>query len=149
MNDLQGFFRAVRALAKLGGKHGLETHLDALGKHATAKQKEDVMNASAMLDPIAKALLQHRVNHVERRCRQCGQNLDTSVLPNAMLGIEAPGMQVFLSERRPDAQYCGPTCRQSAYRARVVTAKTAKHERKRHVVTDEDGEATASRNDDG
>jgi len=147
-SDLQRFLRAVRTLARLGDKYDLKNHLDTLEKYATAKQKDDVLNASALLDPIAQALVKQRLEHVEHRCRQCGHNLDTTLIPNALLGIKTPGMQVSLSERRADRQYCDPTCRQRAYRARV-TAKAAKREQKRHVVTDSTAKRSLKRHGNG
>lgn len=147
-NDLQRFLRAVRTLAKLADKYDRKNHLDTLEKYATAKQKEHVLNAHGLLDPIAQALLKQRVANAKRRCRQCDRDLDTSVIPNAVLGIKEPGMQVLFAERRADAQYCSDDCRQKAYRSRV-TAKAAKRERKRNGVTASTAKQKHKRNGNG
>jgi hypothetical protein len=116
-SDLQRFLRAVRTLAKLARTYGDEAVLDALGQHATLKQEGDVRFVGGFLDDIGKELYERSGDPVPH-CRQCDKEICNDVRYNDR-------------DPRADAQYCGPACRQKAYRSRV-TANTAKHNRKRN-----------------
>jgi hypothetical protein len=59
------------------------------------------------LDDIGSELSKRR-DSVERRCRQCGKDIADDVRYDGR-------------HPRADAQYCGPACRQRAYRSRVTT----------------------------
>lgn len=114
-SDFDRFLRAVRTLAKLAWKYDKETWLNDLGRYATVKQESDVWFVGDYLDEIGMVLSKRRV---EPRCRQCGDKI------NIRRGDDEP-------DARADAQYCGPKCRQRAYRGRV-TASAPKRKRKRN-----------------
>ena len=115
-SDLDCFLRAVRTLAKLAQKYGVEPFLNDLGRYATVKQEEDVWFVGDFLDEIGLLLKGRRV---EPRCRQCGDEINI-------------GRADDERDARADAQYCGPKCRQRAYRSRV-TASAPKRKRKRSI----------------
>jgi hypothetical protein len=109
-SDLQRFLRAVRTLAKLARTYDEDAFLDGLGRYATVPQEADVWFVGTFLDDIGRELSMRRI---ERCCRQCGKEISD----NVRYGEQDP---------RADAQYCGPACRQRAYRSRVTT-RTPKH----------------------
>jgi hypothetical protein len=133
-SDLQRFLHAVRTLAKLARTYDDEAFLEALGRYATVQQEGDVWFVGTFLDGIGSELSKRRV---DRRCRQCGKEIMT---PNqriaGMLGVSAGTVRADVGENderdvRADAQYCGPACRQRAYRSRV-TANAEKRKPKRN-----------------
>jgi hypothetical protein len=70
--------------------------------YATVQQEADVWFVGTFLDDIGRELSARRV---ELCCRQCGKEICYDG-----------------RDPRTDAQYCGPACRQRAYRSRVTTS---------------------------
>jgi hypothetical protein len=98
----------VRTLAQLAHQYHYEAFLEALGRYATVQQESEVWFVGTFLDDIGSELARRRVERL-RCCRQCGK----SIRDNVRYDDRDP---------RADAQYCGPACRQRAYRSRVAAS---------------------------
>ncbi len=137
-SDLDRLLRAVRTLAKIASTYDTEHLLDVLGQYATLKQEGEVRFVAAFLDEIGQELFK-RSGDPRPHCQQC----DKEICDDVRYDDRDP---------RADAQYCGPACRQKAYRDRVkAKAKKRKPKRNendenRHFVAAKAAKAEARRN---
>jgi hypothetical protein len=137
-SDLDRLLRAVRTLAKIARTYDAEHLLDVLGQYATLKQEGELRFVGTFLDDIGEELYKRSGDPVPH-CQQC----DKEICDDVRYDDRDP---------RADAQYCGPACRQKAYRDRVK-AKAKKHKPKRnendgnrHFVSAKAAKAEARRN---